>query len=182
MDFSSKNGRTGRFKYMTSGYSATRVALHCEVHGKMQVDRAPADLLIPEHMARYAFRLCARHGHWRNLVDYCVHRYRARIVKLGRNSAHLAFKYQSEGLRLQRVSYLPYTKTRAELRMLSFAVRMSMCALVVLMLEWEQAAEGGKTKNPGVTMKFEVRWRVQGDSLTVFTLLRHKTGHPPHPA
>lgn len=89
---------------------------------------------------------------------------------------NLHFKYQADGLNLQRISYLPYRDNLAELRMLSYAARVSMCALVVMMLEWEREACG---KKPVVTISFSAAWTLSAKSLVVTAQIRTRAGRPP---
>lgn len=132
-------------------------------------DGVPADLLIPAAMLRYALHLKDRTGEWRDLVAHLVSRHRARVLQLADNAQNLRFRYQGEGLNLRRVCYIPYRDTIAELRMLSFASRISMCALIVLMIEWERKGDEDSELSIfiGTTQKIESGWSMGGSILTI---------------
>lgn len=144
-----------------------------------RVDRTSADLLVPANLLPFAMRSRKRFGHWRDLIAYLVCRYRSRLLRLSERQANLCFLYQSEGLNLQRVSYLPYLDTRVELRIFSFAARVSMCALVVLMLQWEKEAESQQSDIFGVTIHVQTTWSLRGDWLNVVAGFRLISPRPP---
>lgn len=132
-------------------------------------DRVPADLLIPARILHHAHRLKGSTGEWRDMVAYLVSRHRGRVLQLADHARNLRFRYQEEGLNLYRVSYLPYRDILAELRMLSFASRISMCALVVLMIEWELEGKGSPQLDIfiGTTRKIVSAWTMEGAILIV---------------
>lgn len=132
-------------------------------------DAVPADLLIPARLMPYALHLKNCRGEWRDLVASLVTRHRARVLQLADGAGNLRFRYQDDGLSLRRVCYVPYRDMTAELRMLSFASRVSMCALIVLMLEWEKQGEGNAELESfiGSTRNFESAWSKTGPILIV---------------
>lgn len=154
-------------------------AVQCSLDATRCVDRTATDILLPERIVRYAIRLSLRYGEWRDLIRYLVWRHRKRILDLAKEGKHLGFCYQSGGLSLKRVSYLPYVDTRAELRMLSYAARISMCALVVLMLEWERESADHSVKVPGVPMDLESGWHLAGGLLIIKARIHARATHPP---
>lgn len=136
---------------------------------KRHPDRVPTDLLIPGGLLRYAVLLKEQKGEWRDLVAYLVSRHRGRVLQLADSGGNLRFRYQAEGLHLRRVCYIPYRDMIAELRMLSFASRISMCALVVLMIEWEREGKGSPELEVfiGTTAKSESSWAKEGTILVI---------------
>lgn len=166
---------------MSQTFSSHHIDLRHEPNASRRAHRTPADLLLPGHIVRFAKRASIQHGEWRDLVEYLVRRYRGRVLRLSSRNANLPFRYQPEGLGLHRVSYVPYASIRAELRMLSYAVRISMCALVVMMLEWERESEsGGKRKNAVVPMDFQSCWHLAANTLIIQARLGLRTtGKPP---
>lgn len=132
-------------------------------------DQVPADLLIPARLLPHALRLKTSTGEWRDVVAYLVGRHRGRVLQLAEGAGNLRFRYQGEGLKLRRICYVPYRDMIAELRMLSFASRVSMCALVVLMLEWEQEGDGSPEVGIfiGTTRRIESGWTKEGTILII---------------
>lgn len=133
------------------------------------MDPIPSDLLIPARLVQYSLYLKKSTGEWRDLVAYLIGRHRARVLQLADNAGNLRFRYQDDGLRLKRICYMPYRDTIAELRMLSFASRVSMCALIVLMIEWEQEGEDNAELDVfiGTTRNMESVWSKAGSILTI---------------
>lgn len=167
---------------MSYGSTARRAVMRRGIVAGRSVDRAPAELLLPEYIVLYATALTKRHGEWRDLIVFLVQRYRSRVLSVAHRAENLRFTYQSDGLNLRRVSYLPYRDMRAELRMLSYAARISMCALVVMMLEWERESEARGAEVHEVTMSFQSSWRLKGGFLTVSAEIRLHAGPPEPPA
>lgn len=132
-------------------------------------DRVPADLLIPASILPFFIRLRYNTGEWRDVIAYLVSRHRGRVLELADRASNLRFHYQDAGLKLHRICYVPYRDVIAELRMLSFASRISMCALIVLMLEWEKAGEDSPELGVfiGTTKKMESAWRKEGTFLII---------------
>lgn len=179
--FSNSFGRTGPFSIMTRDHAARRVTVSQILPVERTTDSA-ADLLIPAGLLPYAFRLKCIRGEWRDLIVYLVSRHRARMLFLAGHANNLRFRYQEPGLDLHRISYIPYSDMIAELRMLSFACRMSMCAIVVLMLLWEQQREN--TSNPGsfigTPLSLESAWNKTGALLIITaTIIPIQTHDPP---
>lgn len=146
-------------------------------------DRVPADLLIPAALLRYALSLKNNKGEWRDVVAHLVRRHRGRVLQLADSGSNLRFHYQAEGLDLRRVCYIPYRDMIAELRMLSFASRISMCALVVLMLEWEQEGEGSPELEIfiGTPAKMASAWARQGALLIIAASIQMSCAPDPPP-
>ena len=146
-------------------------------------DSVPADLLLPARILQYARSLKNNKGEWRDLVVYLVNRHRARVLQLANDAKNLRFRYQDEGQDLRRVSYVPYRDMIAELRMLSFASRISMCALIVLMLEWEQQGEGSLELSVfiGTTIKMESGWSKAGAILIISAAIQMSCALEPPP-
>lgn len=142
---------------------------------------APADLLIPARLMPYALHLKNCRGEWRDLVVSLVTRHRARVLQLADGAGNLRFRYQDDGLCLKRICYVPYRDMIAELRMLSFASRVSMCALIVLMLEWEKQGEGNAELESfiGSTRDFESAWRKTGPILIVSAAIQMSSAPDP---
>lgn len=143
--------------------------------------RAPADLLIPARLMPYALHLKNCRGEWRDLVVSLVTRHRARVLQLADGAGNLRFRYQDDGLCLKRICYVPYRDMIAELRMLSFASRVSMCALIVLMLEWEKQGEGNAELESfiGITRDFESAWSKTGPILIVSAAIQMSSAPDP---
>lgn len=145
-------------------------------------DPVPADLLLPARIVQYAVRLKKRQGEWRDLIVYLTDRHRARVLQLADAAVNVRFRYQVSGQGLLRICYVPYRDMVVELRMLSFASRMSMCALVVLMLEWEQQGEGSPELDRfiGSAQNLESAWRKAGSILVISAALQMScTPDPP---
>lgn len=140
------------------------------------VCQTPSDLLIPAGLMPRALRLKSRRGQWRDVIAYLIQRHREAILRLAGEKRNLRFQYQVDGLDLQRVCYVPYKESLAELRLLSFASRISMCALVVLMLTWEWADRG---ENPVVPISFAAEWELTCHVLTVASVVRKPKTRPP---
>lgn len=145
-------------------------------------DRVPADLLIPADLLQYACLLKKRKGEWRDVVAYLVSRHCWRVLQAGQKAANIRFRYQNNGLKLHRICYAPYRDGIAELRMLSYAARISMCALIVLMLEWEQSAEGELDRDIfiGTTWDMHGSWvKEEGILIIRASIQQPSTHHPP---
>lgn len=145
------------------------------------VDRVPADLLLPDAIFRRTLRLMVVHGSWRDLVRYLMSRYSQRALERNHDATRLRFLYQEPDQELHRICYLSFRDIQAELRMLSFATRMSMCALVVQMLLWELAdlanARSGGFVPAGVPIAKRSIWVVTGHRLIISGSIQ--THHPP---
>lgn len=162
-------GRNRPLSTMEPGHTSKRMAWNRTLPVKRVPDCAPADLLIPACLLHYARSLKHNRGQWRDLIVFLIARHRSRVLELAEAAENLRFRHQDDGLRLHRICYLPYRDTMVELRMLSLACRMSMCALVVLMLQWEQ--QGEESANPGhsigITRKMAVFWIKTEPVLTI---------------
>lgn len=145
------------------------------------VGKSAADLLLPRQLVGFASALRDQHGEWRDVTAYLVRRFGSRVIRHAGKARNLRFRYQEDGLHLHRVSYMPYTNVLAELRMLSYTARVSMCALIVMMLEWEKEA-ADRRENSVVPMKFTAVWSIMGTGLTVSAFLWTRNTHPPNPA
>lgn len=163
---------------MNTGIPFKRTVAQLGFDLRGMVHTTSTDLLVPEHLLAFALKISNHHGRWRDLIAHLLFRYRLRILRMATEGKNLRFRYQCDGLLLHRLSYLPYSATHAELRMLSYATRISMCALVVLMIEWEQEASREKEDNV-VTMEFQCCWRLTASALSVRAAIQQETQHPP---
>lgn len=135
------------------------------------LEGTPSDLLVPAALWGFACSLRRKHGEWRDVVNYLLNTHRTRVLAGAHQLTHRRFHYQQCGLSLRRVSYVPYSSAYVQLRMLSFAARVSMCALFTQMLLWElddKPPPAELTNFRGVPIEFETRWLWGPGTLEIF--------------